>query len=325
MADRVVRHQPPAADRRHDPVAVVAQLRAEVLDRPDSTGLQVRPTARALSHQLSAVLNRGRSLGVAPVAVMLVAFVVAGGLATWAWFSPALPAPLTFRSLGPVTPLARAFEPNLPYEGSAMTFRRASTASSNVPPATATGAVASGSITSLAGADVLRASGAEAPILEAVRAVGSGGQLVPSPSAQVMSTAVPTFTAPSSAPPSAAAAAPPPATTAPPSPSGRVVATPLGTEPRDRRVYTQEDADVEPPTMRRPQLQMEHRSDTEPSDSYVEVVVDERGEVMQVRLRSSDLSLNDRMIVAAAKAWQFEPAMKDGRPVKYVLRLPVTR
>ena len=29
------------------------------------------------------------------------------------------------------------------------------------------------------------------------------------------------------------------------------------------------------------------------------------------------------MIVAAAKAWQFEPAMKDGHPVKYVLRLPV--
>ena len=46
---------------------------------------------------------------------------------------------------------------------------------------------------------------------------------------------------------------------------------------------------------------------------------------MQVRLHSSDLSLNDRMIVAAAKAWQFEPAMKDGHPVKYVLRLPVTR
>ena len=103
------------------------------------------------------------------------------------------------------------------------------------------------------------------------------------------------------------------------------MATPLGAEPRDRRVYTADDADVEPPTMRRPQLQMERRTDTEPSDSYVEVVVDERGEVMQVRLRSSDLSLNDRMIVAAAKAWQFEPAMKDGRPVKYVLRLPVTR
>jgi hypothetical protein len=30
------------------------------------------------------------------------------------------------------------------------------------------------------------------------------------------------------------------------------------------------------------------------------------------------------MLVAAAKAWQFQPARKDGRPVKYVLRVPVT-
>jgi len=93
----------------------------------------------------------------------------------------------------------------------------------------------------------------------------------------------------------------------------------------DLRIYSEADTGVEPPVWRRPQLPSEPRPDAEQSGSYVEVVVDEHGEVAQVKLRSSDLSLNDRMIVAAVKAWQFQPAMKDGRPVKYRLRVPVTR
>jgi Gram-negative bacterial TonB protein C-terminal len=92
----------------------------------------------------------------------------------------------------------------------------------------------------------------------------------------------------------------------------------------ERRIYSAEDAGVAPPEMIRPQLPSERKADTEPSDSWVEVVVDERGQVAQVRLHSTDASLSDRMLVAAAKAWQFQPARKDGRPVKYVLRLPVT-
>ena len=67
------------------------------------------------------------------------------------------------------------------------------------------------------------------------------------------------------------------------------------------------------------------RPDSEPSDAYMEVTVDEQGLVQQVRLRSIDPTINERMILAAAKAWQFEPARKDGVPVKYVLRVPVTR
>jgi protein TonB len=91
------------------------------------------------------------------------------------------------------------------------------------------------------------------------------------------------------------------------------------------RVYTAEDEGVAPPTMVSPKLPSEPRPDSWQSGSYIDVVVDERGQVQQVRLRSSDATLNDRMIVAAAKAWQFEPARKDGVAVKYVLRVPVTR
>lgn len=90
-------------------------------------------------------------------------------------------------------------------------------------------------------------------------------------------------------------------------------------------IYSAQDADVLPPVLLRPQISSERRIDTEPSDAEIELVVNADGVVTQVRLRSSgELSLNDRMLVAAAKAWQFRPAVKDGRPVSYTLRIPVT-
>jgi hypothetical protein len=317
---RVVRPEPAAAQRRHqhEPVRAIAQFRAEGLQpaaAPRATAVQVRPAVHAIGLQLSAVIEQGRRLGAVPLVVIAVTVVATGGLAAWALFSPALPAPLTYRSLGPLAPLARAFEPSLPVQARLISPRGAS-------PVSRSGIGTSGTVASLPGAGGVRRTREDAPVSAAVSASAPTGSLIAAGSGGPSGT--PTFSAaPSTAPP--AVAAPTPSTIAPPSPAGRVVASTLGAEPRDRRVYTESDVDVEPPTMRRPQLQMERRADTEPSDSYVEVVVDERGEVTQVRLRSSDLSLNDRMIVAAAKAWQFEPAMKDGRPVKYVLRLPVTR
>jgi protein TonB len=100
--------------------------------------------------------------------------------------------------------------------------------------------------------------------------------------------------------------------------------SPMTVPSPERLVYSAEDPGVAPPEMLRPHLPSERKADSEPSDSWVEVIVDERGQVARVRLHSSDASLNDRMLVAAAKAWQFQPARKDGRPVKYVLRVPVT-
>ena len=91
------------------------------------------------------------------------------------------------------------------------------------------------------------------------------------------------------------------------------------------RVYSQQDAGVEPPVFVYPQMPSEPKPDSPASDSHIEVMVDEQGRVAQVRLRSTDASLNDRMIVAAAKAWQFRPALKDGQPVPYVLQVPVIR
>ena len=55
-----------------------------------------------------------------------------------------------------------------------------------------------------------------------------------------------------------------------------------------------------------------------------ELVVDERGEVLQVRLVSPGNRYQERMLLAAAKAWRFTPATKDGVPVKFVTNVKVT-
>ncbi len=99
----------------------------------------------------------------------------------------------------------------------------------------------------------------------------------------------------------------------------------VATENLARTIYSAEDRDVLPPVLLRPQIASEARIDTEPSNAEIELVVNAEGIVTQVRLRTNgELSLNDRMLVAAAKAWQFRPATKDGRPVSYTLRIPVT-
>jgi protein TonB len=98
----------------------------------------------------------------------------------------------------------------------------------------------------------------------------------------------------------------------------------LDTRP-ESRVYSATDPGVDPPVIRWPQLPTTATADSEAIGSFMEVLVDERGEVVQVRLRSSEPSLNDRMLVSAAKAWRFQPAVKDGHAVPYRMRIPVTR
>jgi outer membrane biosynthesis protein TonB len=53
--------------------------------------------------------------------------------------------------------------------------------------------------------------------------------------------------------------------------------------------------------------------------SVIRLTIDERGRVEHVRLLSPGSSFNDRMSLAAAKAWVFRPARLVDRPVKYQL------
>jgi hypothetical protein len=91
-------------------------------------------------------------------------------------------------------------------------------------------------------------------------------------------------------------------------------------------VYSDADADVEPAMLQRPQLPGVIAVGADrASESVLELTISAKGTVERVQLISMENRLSDKMLLAAAKAWQFRPATKDGRPVRYRLRLGVAR
>ena len=87
------------------------------------------------------------------------------------------------------------------------------------------------------------------------------------------------------------------------------------------RVYSAADPEVQPARLLRSQLPQEPAADAR-TGSF-ELLVDESGDVEFVRLISPTHRYQDRILVAAAKAWKFRPAMLHGRPVKYRLSIPI--
>jgi protein TonB len=94
---------------------------------------------------------------------------------------------------------------------------------------------------------------------------------------------------------------------------------------RDEAVYTADAENVEPAVLMRPHLPSQPPADA-PSEEIgvLEIIVSTTGAVEQVRLVSTSNRFQDRMIVSAAKAWLFEPATKDGQPVRYRTRIRIT-
>jgi hypothetical protein len=90
-------------------------------------------------------------------------------------------------------------------------------------------------------------------------------------------------------------------------------------------VFQTGDAQVTPAVLIRP-----HLPDSPPPDvpeeqiGTLEFVVGENGAVEHVHLVSPANRYQERMLVAAAKTWQFRPATRDGRPVRYRTRIRVT-
>jgi hypothetical protein len=60
-----------------------------------------------------------------------------------------------------------------------------------------------------------------------------------------------------------------------------------------------------------------------PTTGYFDLTVDESGRVVTVRLVSPARRYQERLLVSAAKAWRFRPALLGGRPVKYRMRVPI--
>jgi hypothetical protein len=90
-------------------------------------------------------------------------------------------------------------------------------------------------------------------------------------------------------------------------------------------VFSAGDVNVDPATLVKPKLPSRARDIANPDDlAILEVVVNEEGTVDSAKLTGLSQRLNDKMLVAAAKAWIFDPARLNGQPVRYLLRIQIT-
>jgi len=92
------------------------------------------------------------------------------------------------------------------------------------------------------------------------------------------------------------------------------------------RMYTVDDAGVTPPVVisqRMPSMTPELMRVTKAlnTGAVIEVVIDEKGDVLEANVRKSLNASFDNLIVGAARRWKYRPAMKDGVPVRYIKTL----
>ena len=147
-------------------------------------------------------------------------------------------------------------------------------------------------------------------------------------SAPTVPSSAPAATSPSGPPESApaielqAAAPPVPETTR----SAEAVAAPAAVvakypePPPPATIYSSDDAGVVPPVQTYPRY-VESLGPDHPGASPFQVVIDENGLVESAALARYPTNMRQAvsgtLLLAAAKAWRFQPATKDGYPVKY--------
>jgi len=85
-------------------------------------------------------------------------------------------------------------------------------------------------------------------------------------------------------------------------------------------IYTAADVDVSRPNLHPSQIPWQWPHDVSPTE-MLEVVISQRGEVERIKLLSPPRRMVDVMALSAAKMWRFDPALKDGAPVRYRLVL----
>jgi len=124
---------------------------------------------------------------------------------------------------------------------------------------------------------------------------------------------------------SAAAEVPAVATSASIEPAPTPMPVETTTVPVDETVYNPGDVGVVAPVLVRPVLPKEPPPGVPLNQiGTIEVLIDEQGDVEQVKLVSPANRFHERMLVSAAKMWKFRPAFKDGHPVRYRARVRLT-
>jgi periplasmic protein TonB len=80
---------------------------------------------------------------------------------------------------------------------------------------------------------------------------------------------------------------------------------------------------VRPPVLISPRVAVGPPAGTNAPPPQLELVVSASGEVESIRLASGQLSALSGMQISAVKAWRFQPATRNGLPVRYRLRVPL--
>ena len=89
----------------------------------------------------------------------------------------------------------------------------------------------------------------------------------------------------------------------------------------DLRIYSVTDSGVEPPRLRSAEIPELLIAGFERRTNEVELVISEKGEVQQARMIKAPQRMPDIMLLSRAKELRFDPAIRDGVPVRYRLVL----
>jgi tetratricopeptide (TPR) repeat protein len=121
---------------------------------------------------------------------------------------------------------------------------------------------------------------------------------------------------------SAPAPAEPPSAIVPP-PTAPAAAAASSASLRAPAIYTKDETDVIEPVAVRQSLPPYPGRVTMAKSGVLEIVIDETGSVeFAAMVQSVDPNYN-RIVIAAAKAWAYRPARRDGTPVKFRKRIQV--
>jgi hypothetical protein len=86
----------------------------------------------------------------------------------------------------------------------------------------------------------------------------------------------------------------------------------------DSTIYSPDSRGVSAPVGVKPQLPRRLPAELDPNGlGRIELIVSSDGTVESVKLLKAPRNVHDSMFLSAAKAWQFQPALKDGFPVRY--------
>jgi hypothetical protein len=89
-------------------------------------------------------------------------------------------------------------------------------------------------------------------------------------------------------------------------------------------IYSKADSAVTPPRQVYPALPAEPPAEMRRALTVVDLVIAPDGLVERVHLRTTPRDIHEFMLLSAAKAWRFQPALLDGRPVRFLHSVALT-